>query len=108
VLDHLTIRVGDFEASKRFYTTVLAPLGIALDYEDAGKQFAEWGDFSISAGGGPLTHHAHVAFGAADNATVAAFWQAGVDAGFTDNGAPGERPQYHAGYYAAYLLDPDS
>ena len=28
-------------------------------------------------------------------------------AGATDNGPPGPRPQYHAGYYAAFLLDPD-
>ena len=24
-----------------------------------------------------------------------------------DNGAPGLRPQYHAGYYAAFVIDPD-
>ena len=23
------------------------------------------------------------------------------------NGDPGERPQYHAGYYSAFVLDPD-
>jgi len=37
---------------------------------------------------------------------VDAFYKAGLDAGGTDNGAPGERP-YHSGYYAAFLLDPD-
>ena len=30
-----------------------------------------------------------------------------MDAGYRDNGAPGERPHYHPGYYAAYVLDPD-
>jgi hypothetical protein len=24
-----------------------------------------------------------------------------------DNRAPGERPEYHAGYYGAHVLDPD-
>jgi hypothetical protein len=28
-------------------------------------------------------------------------------AGYRDNGGPGERPIYHPGYYAAFVLDPD-
>jgi hypothetical protein len=32
-----------------------------------------------------------------------AFWQAGVDAGHRDDGAPGPRPEYYGGF----LLDPD-
>jgi catechol 2,3-dioxygenase-like lactoylglutathione lyase family enzyme len=103
----VTIRVADFEASKRFYSTVLAPLGVSLGYCDDAKRFAEWGDFSIAADGRPLSRDVHVAFAAPDNAAVDAFWRAGTDAGYADNGAPGERPEYHAGYYAAYLLDPD-
>jgi predicted lactoylglutathione lyase len=38
---------------------------------------------------------------------VDAFHAAAVAAGGRDNGAPGLRPRYHAGYYAAYVLDPD-
>ncbi|TIT57433.1 MAG: VOC family protein, partial [Mesorhizobium sp.] len=41
-----------------------------------------------------------------DHAMVDAFHKAGLAAGGTDNGAPGERP-YHPGYYAAFVLDPD-
>lgn len=37
---------------------------------------------------------------------VEAWHKAGLAAGGTDNGEPGERP-YHPGYYAAFLLDPD-
>jgi predicted lactoylglutathione lyase len=48
-----------------------------------------------------------VAFLAPDRTTVDAFHRAAIEAGGTDNGAPGLRPQYHAGYYAAYVLDPD-
>ena len=101
----MTIRVADIEASRRFYATVLAPLGITHFHED--ERFTEWDDFSIAADGKPLSRDVHLAFAALDNATVDAFWRVGVDAGYTDNGAPGERPRYHAGYYAAYLLDPD-
>jgi catechol 2,3-dioxygenase-like lactoylglutathione lyase family enzyme len=38
---------------------------------------------------------------------VDAFHRAATDAGYRDNGRPGERPIYHSGYYAAYVLDPD-
>lgn len=106
MLDHVTIRVSDFEASKRFYSTVLAPLGITLDHESAEQRFAEWGDFSISADGGPLTRELHVAFGAPSREVVDEFHRAALEAGYRDNGAPGERPRYHAGYYGAYVLDP--
>lgn len=86
---------------------MLAPLGASLGFYDDQKQIAEWGDFSIAADGKPVAQNLHVAFAARDNAAVDAFWQAGVDAGYVDNGAPGERPVYHAGYHAAFLLDPD-
>ena len=33
--------------------------------------------------------------------------QAGIGAGYASNGEPGERPEYHPGYYAAFLTDPD-
>ena len=48
-----------------------------------------------------------MAFGAPDDATVEAFHRAATRAGYHDNGAPGERPVYHAGYYGAFVLDPD-
>jgi predicted lactoylglutathione lyase len=48
-----------------------------------------------------------VAFRAASRAAVDAFYRAGLAAGGLDNGPPGLRPQYHANYYGAFLLDPD-
>jgi catechol 2,3-dioxygenase-like lactoylglutathione lyase family enzyme len=50
---------------------------------------------------------AHIAFTAADRATVEAFHRAALAAGGRDNGGPGLRPQYHADYYGAFVLDPD-
>ena len=55
---------------------------------------------------GRLTGPTHLAFQAKDEAMVQAFYDAGLAAGGTNNGAPGER-SYHPGYYAAFLLDPD-
>jgi catechol 2,3-dioxygenase-like lactoylglutathione lyase family enzyme len=48
-----------------------------------------------------------MAFPAHDDATVDAFHRAATQAGYPDNGPPGERRRYHPGYYAAYVLDPD-
>jgi catechol 2,3-dioxygenase-like lactoylglutathione lyase family enzyme len=38
---------------------------------------------------------------------VRAFHAAALAAGHEDNGGPGERAVYHAGYYGAFVLDPD-
>lgn len=48
----------------------------------------------------------HLAFQAQDREAVNRFYQAGITAGGKGHGAPGQRP-YHAGYYSAYILDPD-
>ena len=57
--------------------------------------------------GEPLTQHVHIAFAASTNEQVDAFHEAAIEAGYTDNGAPGERAVYHPGYYGAFVLDPD-
>jgi catechol 2,3-dioxygenase-like lactoylglutathione lyase family enzyme len=114
-IDHLTLPVGDLEASKRFYAAALAPFGGTVT-DEPGPPEGSWGpavvfgprdseDFAI-APGGPAPPM-HLAFLAPDRATVDAFHAAAIAAGGTDNGTPGLRPQYHAGYYAAYVLDPD-
>jgi catechol 2,3-dioxygenase-like lactoylglutathione lyase family enzyme len=107
VIDHLWIRVSDVAASKRFYETIAPHAGWRLGHDEPGRaQFAgESGSFSVVAG--EPTEHVHVAFPAADNATVQAFHRVATEAGYRDNGGPGERPVYHDGYYGAFVLDPD-
>ena len=100
----MEIRVADRDASERFYTTVLSTLGIEQTYK--GPDLVEWDEFGI-ADDGPLTRGLHVGFRAAGHAEVDAFWQAGIDAGYRDDGEPGPRPQYVEDYYGAFLLDPD-
>jgi catechol 2,3-dioxygenase-like lactoylglutathione lyase family enzyme len=48
-----------------------------------------------------------MAFRADDDATVRAFHATATGAAYRDNGPPGERAEYHPGYYAAFVLDPD-
>ena len=49
----------------------------------------------------------HVAFVAPSRAAVDVFYEAAMKAGGKDNGPPGLRPEYHANYYGAFVLDPD-
>ena len=56
---------------------------------------------------GPPTEQLHMAFPASENTTVDDFHRALTEAGYADNGAPGERLVYHVGYYGAFVLDPD-
>jgi catechol 2,3-dioxygenase-like lactoylglutathione lyase family enzyme len=63
------------------------------------------GSFSVLSG--EPTENVHLAFPADDNATVDAFHAALTEAGYGDDGPPGEREIYHPGYYGAYVLDPD-
>jgi catechol 2,3-dioxygenase-like lactoylglutathione lyase family enzyme len=107
VFDHVTIRVSNREASERFYATVLEPLGIERTHSD--EHFAEWNDFSLSEATAekPITRRLHVAFAAPSRAHVDAFWRVGTEAGYTDDGRPGPRPQYSEDYYGGFLLDPD-
>ena len=100
----MTIRVSDFEASKAFYSRVLAPLGLEPHHDET---FTEWGDFSIAADDKPVAQNIHIAFPAKSREEVDAFHRAAMEAGYRDNGPPGERPIYHKGYYGAFVLDPD-
>ena len=106
-VDHVWIRAGDVAASKRFYETVSPHAGFRLNRDTLDRaQFAgESGSFSVVAG--TPTEHVHMAFPASDNAAVDAFHRAATEAGYRENGPPGERTVYHAGYYAAFILDPD-
>jgi catechol 2,3-dioxygenase-like lactoylglutathione lyase family enzyme len=107
VFDHVTIRVSDREGSERFYDTLLQALGFTATYSDG--RFAEWDDFSLTAADDdtPTTRGLHVGFGATSPDQVDAFWRAGTEAGYRDDGAPGPRTQYGDDYYGAFLLDPD-
>jgi catechol 2,3-dioxygenase-like lactoylglutathione lyase family enzyme len=108
MFDHVTIYVPDRDASERFFETVLIPLGIETTYRT--NNFAEWDDFSLTYAAEDehlVTSGLHVAFAAPSREQVDAFWQAGIDAGFADDGPPGPRPQYLEDYYGSFLRSPD-
>jgi catechol 2,3-dioxygenase-like lactoylglutathione lyase family enzyme len=107
-VDHMWIRVADLDGSKRFYETIAPYAGIRMTgaVPERARFAGASGSFSVVDDGAP-TEHLHMAFPVPTNAAVEGFHRAGVEAGYRDNGPPAERPVYHAGYYAAFVLDPD-
>ena len=93
MIDHITIPVSDLAKSKLFYERAFAPLGHKLSF---GKEGTFWsfdvGDGSLfeiqeAETAAPFTH-LHVAFRARRKAEVNGFYQAALEAGAKDNGAP--------------------
>lgn len=112
MFDHVKFGVSDFAASKAFFLAALEPLGVVVAAEGAPTYGVELcpptGSVSLilyqtEDKPAPL----HLAFTAENRQQVEAFHRAALAAGGTDNGAPGLRPQYHASYYAAFVIGPD-
>ncbi len=104
LVDHLGLWASDAAASRRFYGAILAALG--REAEDDGDTLNSDELYVAASAAGTVTRGLHLCFQAGSRAKVDAFHAAGLDAGGRDNGAPGLR-DYHPGYYAAFLLDPD-
>lgn len=116
MIDHTGINISDFENSKEFYTTALAPLGYQLlqEFDASVTGFISLAGFGIDGKpdfwitqGEVNTPRIHIAFGAETREMVQAFYTAALEAGGRENGAPGLRSNYHPNYYGAFVLDPD-
>ena len=115
MIDHITLTVSNLAHAAKFYKAALAPLGYVPGYGDehvasfhvpANEEGEDGGgEIWIKDSDKPLAPM-HIAFRAANADQVKAFYDAGLNAGGFDNGAPGPR-NYHPGYYAAFLHDPD-
>ena len=112
MFDHIKFGVSDYEASKAFFLKALAPLGVVAYAEGLPSYGIE---LCIPNGKSSLClfqtkekpAQLHLAFVASSRRQVEAFYHAALDAGGKDNGPPGLRPQYHATYYAAFVIGPD-
>jgi catechol 2,3-dioxygenase-like lactoylglutathione lyase family enzyme len=119
MLDHTGIVVTDLAKARRFYDAIAEPLGLATvdNFEGSfllGKGPNEFPYLWIGTlipsywveGSRPGINQMHIAFAAKDKAAVDAFYNAALENGGSDNGAPG--PREGAGnYYGAFVLDPD-
>lgn len=111
-IHHIGVFAADFEASERFYTAMLAPLGIAIGYRT--DDIAEYWDpardtpsvsLERASGEADVTRGLHLAFTAGDRAAVDAAYRAALAAGGTRRHAPRYWPEYRA--YCGFVSDPD-
>jgi catechol 2,3-dioxygenase-like lactoylglutathione lyase family enzyme len=108
MIDHVKVGVSDVQKAKEYYAKALAPLGYSIHFEAEGMAyFADTAGLDFGVGATDSPGSTHVGFTVADADAVRAFYEAALAAGGVDNGAPGLRPEYGTGYYAAYVLDPD-
>ncbi|QYK40271.1 MAG: VOC family protein [Paracoccaceae bacterium] len=117
MFSYVCIGTDDIDRARTFWDAVLAPLGHRrIDgYDD--QTSSAWGTGdpgphlwvtrpfdgrAAAPGNGTM-----VSFLAPDRAAVEAFHAAAMDCGGTSEGAPGLRPHYGPGFFAAYVRDPD-
>jgi len=117
LIDHLNVSVPDLGRSLSFYEPVLASLGIekllAVPADPEADQLEMHGfgrhpkPFFWLVADGAAGSNMHVAFTADDRETVRRFYATALGAGGRPLLEPGLRPEYHADYYGAFVLDPD-
>jgi catechol 2,3-dioxygenase-like lactoylglutathione lyase family enzyme len=113
VLDHLSIGVSDLARAASFYDAVLGPMGYVRLFSNRAIGYGKPGDkdeqFAILASAEARAPGvgSHIAFTARSREAVDAFHAAALRAGGVDEGAPGLRPLYGDGYYAAFVRDLD-
>ena len=108
--DHVVFGASDYAASKAFFLSALEPLGVVVLSEGPlGVEMCppNCKDSLCIRRVEERPSRLHLAFRAANRRQVDAFHRAALAAGGQDNGAPGLRPQYHANYYAAFVIGPD-
>lgn len=110
MFDHVVFGVSDYAASKAFFLKALEPLGVVVVSEGPlGVELCRptsTSSLCIRRVEERATH-LHLAFRAENRRQVEDFYRAALEAGAENNGEPGLRPQYHANYYAAFVVGPD-
>jgi len=113
MFDHVQIKVEDFVTCRAFYDAVLGALGYGVVFEIAGVVTGfgtgvhDMFEVRRAAEDAPVSRAVHVALKAPSEDAVRDFHAAGLAHGGRDNGAPGLRPEYEAGYFAAFVIDPE-
>ncbi|MDP2274712.1 MAG: VOC family protein [Archangium sp.] len=119
MIDHLSLPVSDVDATCRTWAKALAPLGYSVLRRFTREQLPQLPYAQLAALGTKgkpdlwlrpaqqKVDYNHVAFVAQTRAEVDAFHKAALEAGMTDDGAPGLRQHYHPNYYGAFVRDAD-
>ena len=113
MIDHVSLGVRDLESAAAFYEAILAEIGFEKLVSRAetvgfGKRYPEfWLNARPGMGEAPAESGTHVCLRAREKVQVDAFHRAALAAGAVSDGAPGSRPDYGDGYYAAFIRDSD-
>jgi catechol 2,3-dioxygenase-like lactoylglutathione lyase family enzyme len=113
VFDHIQIKVASLRDSRNFYETLFRALGykVVFEIEDVvvgfGNSIHDMFEIRQANERALLSRAIHIAFAAKSEQSVRDFHSAALANGGKDNGAPGLRPEYEGGYFAAFVLDPD-
>lgn len=124
MIDHTSIAVKNYDESVKFYDETFKILGFArcktlafpVPHSDKILKIAGYGKnnkpsfwiSNMSKYPGEIANAAgvHFAFSAANSEMINAWYEKCLELGGKDNGKPGVRPQYHPGYYGAFIIDP--
>jgi catechol 2,3-dioxygenase-like lactoylglutathione lyase family enzyme len=110
MMDHVGIQVDDLDRSRRFYDAVLQPLGyrVLMNVGPALGYGADHPVFWIGTATDPIPNRqSHLAFSAPDREAVTAFHAAALAQGMESLHEPRLWPEYHPGYFGAFVRDPD-
>jgi catechol 2,3-dioxygenase-like lactoylglutathione lyase family enzyme len=112
MFNHVSVGTRDLERAARFYDAALGALGYRRTMSESfgcawGLQWPEFWATLPTDGEAGAGNGTHIAFIAASREAVDAFHAAALEAGGSDDGAPGLRPDYTPDYYAAFVRDPD-
>jgi len=113
IISHISIGTNNFDLAVVFYDRVLTTLGCkqimkhpgAVAY---GKEFPEfWVQTPFNGEPATIGNGSHIGFIANTKEAVHAFYEAALNEGGTDDGAPGPRPDYGDAYYGCFIRDID-
>jgi catechol 2,3-dioxygenase-like lactoylglutathione lyase family enzyme len=113
MIDHVSIGVSNLGTASEFYEPVLGVLGLIKLVEKPGtvgfgKKYAEfWLNHRSEKAGSPRDDGIHICLRAKSIEVVKAFYDLAIKSGASSSGEPGYRPEYHKGYYAAFIRDQD-
>ncbi|OHC28200.1 MAG: glyoxalase [Pseudomonadales bacterium RIFCSPHIGHO2_02_FULL_60_43] len=113
ILSHISIGTNQFDKATAFYDQVLATLGCkrVLAHPGAvayGREYPEfWVQTPINGKPASIGNGSHFGFVASNKAAVHDFYQAALEAGASDEGAPGPRAEYGEPYYGCFVRDLD-
>lgn len=114
MINHVSVGVADLDRAGRFYDAALAPLGLTrISASEAAIGYGKDGAAGlwVMAARSPVPADPesglHICLEAPTRRSVQAFHRAALAAGGRDNGKAGLRADYGAGYYAAFVIDPD-